>query len=164
MDTATTGKDIELDSPGVNLMPPSVFFTCLAVGGLMAFFFPRTFPLLPKMLRFFLGLGIGASGFALMLAADNTFKRIGTNVPTNLPATTFVAQGVYRFSRNPMYVGGSAFFLGIGLMVGSPWMVVAYFPLGVYLAGYVVPREEAYMTRTFGSEYRSYCRQVGRWL
>jgi len=164
MDTAATVKTIEQDSPGVNLMPPAVFFTCLAAGGLMEFFFPRTFPMLPEMLRFFLGAGLGVSGFALMLAADTTFKRIGTNVPTNLPATTFVAQGVYRFSRNPMYVGGSAFFLGIGLMVGSPWMVVAYFPLGVYLAGYVVPREEAYMARAFGDDYRSYCRQVRRWL
>jgi protein-S-isoprenylcysteine O-methyltransferase Ste14 len=117
-------------------MPPAVFFTCLAVGGLMEFFYPRTFPLLPEMLRFFLGAGIGISGFALMLAADDTFKRSSTSVPTNLPATTFVVRGVYRFSRNPMYVGGSAFFLGLGLMMGSIWMVVACTPLVLYLSYY----------------------------
>jgi protein-S-isoprenylcysteine O-methyltransferase Ste14 len=164
MASATTAEKIEMDSPGIILMPPLVFFTCLAAGGLLEFFFPQPFPVLPKTLRFFLGLGIGGVGFAFMIIAHEKFKRNGTNVPTNLPATTFVVQGAYRFSRNPMYVGGSVFFLGMGLMVGSPWMVAAYLPLGLYLACYVVPREEAYMERAFGADYRSYCRQVRRWI
>jgi protein-S-isoprenylcysteine O-methyltransferase Ste14 len=62
-----------------------------------------------------------------MVIAHEKFKSLGTNVPTNLPATIFVIQGSYRFSRNPMYIGGSAFFLGIGLMVGSLWMLAADF-------------------------------------
>ena len=99
-----------------------------------------------------------------MVVAHETFKRIDTNVPTNLPATTFVMQGAYRFSRNPMYVGGSAFFMGIGLMVGSLWMMAAYIPLGIYLSLYVIPREEAYMERTFGDEYKAYRSRVPRWL
>jgi protein-S-isoprenylcysteine O-methyltransferase Ste14 len=63
-----------------------------------------------------------------------------------------------------MYVGGSAFFLGIGLLVGSLWMLAAYLPLGLYLWLYLIPREEAYMERVFGDEYRTYCRRVRRWL
>lgn len=71
--------------------------------------------------------------------AHEKFKKTGANVPTNLPATTFIVQGAYRFSRNPMYVGGSAFLLGIGIMAGSWWLLVAYIPLGLYLAFYVIP-------------------------
>ena len=99
-----------------------------------------------------------------MTIAHETFKRLGTNVPTNLPATTFVVQGAYNISRNPMYVGGSAFFLGIGIAIGSLWMMAAYIPLGLYLSLYVIPREEAYMQRTFKDNYRNYCKEVRRWL
>jgi protein-S-isoprenylcysteine O-methyltransferase Ste14 len=164
MEPATTVVIIEHDSPGVDLMPPLVFFACLATGGVLELFIPRGFPLFPETLRCFVGIGIGISGFAFMMAGHETFKRSGTNVPTNLPATTFVVQGAYRFSRNPMYVGGSAFFLAIGLAVGSLWMLAAFLPLGLYLAFYVVPREEAYMERAYGDDYRAYCRSVKRWL
>jgi len=63
-----------------------------------------------------------------------------------------------------MYLGGSLFFLGIALVAGSYWLVVAYIPLFVYFKTYVIPREEAYMSRTYGEAYRTYCRLVGRWL
>jgi len=164
MTLATTSYRVEHDSPGVNIMPPTVFYACLILGGVLEFLFPHDFPILSKPVRLVLGLGLGGAGFVFMLIAHEKFKRIGTNVPTNLPATTFVLQGAYRFSRNPMYVGGSAFFLGIGLLVGSLWMLAAYLPLGLYLWLYLIPREEAYMERVFGDEYRTYCRRVRRWL
>ena len=164
MTLATTSYRVEHDSPGVNIMPPTVFYACLILGGVLEFLFPNDFPILSKPVRLVLGLGLGGAGFVFMLIAHEKFKRIGTNVPTNLPATTFVLQGAYRFSRNPMYVGGSAFFLGIGLLVGSLWMFAAYLPLGLYLWLYFIPREEAYMERVFGDEYRAYCRRVRRWL
>jgi protein-S-isoprenylcysteine O-methyltransferase Ste14 len=145
-------------------MPPAIFLTCLAVGAVLEFLLPRGFPLLPVPLRALLGLGIGGAGLALMLVAHEQFQRIGTNVPTDLPATRLVRRGAYKLSRNPMYVGGSTFFLGIALAVGSLWLLAACVPLGLYLALYVIPREEAYMERAFGDDYRAYCRIVRRWL
>ena len=145
-------------------MPPTVFYACLILGGLLEFLFPSDIPVLSRSAWIALGLGLGGAGFAFMGIAHEKFKKTGTNIPTNLPATTFVVQGAYRFSRNPMYVGGSAFFLGIGLIVGSLWMLAAYFPLGLYLWLYAIPREEAYMERAYGDEYRKYCRSVRRWL
>ena len=161
---AMDSANIENDSPGVNIMPPIVFYGCLILGGVAEYFIPSHIPLLPKVARIILGIALGAVGFTFMMIAHETFKHRGTNVPTNLPATAFVIQGAYGKSRNPMYVGGSAFFLGIGLTIGSLWMLTAYIPLGLYLALFVIPREEAYMQRTFGDEYRKYCLKVRRWL
>jgi protein-S-isoprenylcysteine O-methyltransferase Ste14 len=161
---AINANRIDQDSPSVNLMPPAVFSACLILGGILEFLFPTKLPLLSSYMRVTVGLAVAGAGFAFMMAAHELFKRIGTHVPTNLPASTLVVRGAYRFSRNPMYVGGSAFFLGIGLMVGSWWMLAAYLPLGLYLALYVIPREEAYMTRVFGDQYRAYCRNVRRWI
>lgn len=164
MTSRTVADCREVDSPGVNLMPPAVFFACLLTGGVSGFFFPHPIPLFPAVLRTLLGLGIGISGFVMMCCAHEAFERIGTSVPTNRPASVFVVHGAYKLSRNPMYVGGSAFFLGLGLVSGSLWMIAAYLPLGLYLSLYVVPREEAYMERAFGEDYREYRSQVRRWL
>jgi len=164
MNLVAIADQVEHDSPGVSIMPPTVFYACLILGGVLEFLFPHDFPVLSWPVRIVLGMGFGGAGFAFMGIAHEKFKRIGTNIPTNLPATTFMVQGAYRFSRNPMYLGGSAFFLGIGLMVGSLWVLAAYLPLGLYLSLYVIPREEDYMERVFGEEYSAYCRSVRRWL
>ena len=164
MITATNANKVEHDSPGVDIMPPTVFFFCLTLGGVLEFLIPLEFPMLSTLSRIVLGIGFGGAGFVFMTVANEMFKRTGTNVPTNQPATSFVAQGAYRYSRNPMYVGGSFFFLGIGLAAGSLWILVAYLPLFLYLALYVIPREEAYMEREFGEEYKAYCRSVRRWI
>ena len=164
MTLATEADRVEHDSPGVDFMPPTVFFACLILGGVLEFMMPLDFPMISRLARIVLGLLIGGAGSAFMMIANEKFKSTSTNVPTNLPATTFVEQGAYCFSRNPMYLGGSAFFLGIGLVAGSLWLLAAYLPLVFYLALYVIPREEAYMERAFGDEYRSYCRRVRRWL
>jgi len=164
MDTTADDKTVGKDSPGVNLMPPAVFWACLIAGGVLEYLFPQDFPFLSRTVRILSGTLLGGAGFAFMAAAHETFKRTGTPVPTNLPATAIVVRGAYRFSRNPMYVGGSALFLGIGAAAGSPWILALYLPLAMYLACYVVPREERYLEREFGNPYRQYRRKVRRWV
>ncbi|MCP4709983.1 MAG: isoprenylcysteine carboxylmethyltransferase family protein [Planctomycetes bacterium] len=164
MYASTTVDNVKHDSPGVNIAPPAMFLACLILGGVLEFLFPHSFPILTITIRIVAGLVIGGAGFAIMGIAHGRFQRIGTNVPTNQPATTLVISGAYRFSRNPMYLGGSVFFLGIGLIAGSLWMLASYLPLGFYLVLYVIPHEEAYMERVFGEDYRAYCRHVRRWL
>ena len=145
-------------------MPPVIFYTCLISGGAAEFFWPLSLSMLDHPVMRIAGMLIGISGFAFMMAAHEKFKSVGTSVPTNQAASQCVIKGAYRFSRNPMYVGGSAFFISFGLALGSLWMILSYLPLGAYLAYYVVPREEAYMTRNFTDEYLAYCRKVRRWL
>ena len=156
--------DDRLDSPGVNLMPPAVFFLCLVVGGVLELIFPVNFVRFTIPIRLTFGLVIGASGFAFMMLGHEKFKRVGTSVPTNQPASALVVQGAYRFSRNPMYVGGISIFVGMGISVGSLWILAAAFLFAGYVSLYVVPREETYMERTFGQAYRNYCQKVRRWL
>jgi protein-S-isoprenylcysteine O-methyltransferase Ste14 len=164
MPTATLDREIKQDSPDVNLMPPAVFFSCLILGGVLEFVFPIDFTWLSHPVRLILGLAIACTGFALMMLAHEKFKRVETQVPTNQPASRLVIHGPYRFSRNPMYVGGIAFFMGMGIAAGSLWLLAASFPLTGYISLYVVPREEGYMERAFGAAYRDYCQNVRRWL
>ena len=75
-----------------------------------------------------------------------------------------VTSGVYRFTRNPMYLGLVAFPVGLGIVAGSWPVLVSAVPMFLYFDRYVIPREEAYLTRTFGADYAAYCRRVRRWL
>jgi protein-S-isoprenylcysteine O-methyltransferase Ste14 len=75
-----------------------------------------------------------------------------------------VSSGVYRFTRNPMYLGLAAIQLGIGVALGNGW-IVALVP-AVLAAVHVlaIRPEEAYLERKFGDAYRQYKRSVRRWL
>lgn len=152
------------DSPRVRFMPPRVFWLCLLVGGFLFWLFPWRINWFTPTWRIALGAGLALAGFSFMMWGHGIFRDRDVNVPTNLPARELVMQGAYRFSRNPMYVGFLAILLGIGLAVGSWWMLLNSLPMALYLAFYVVPREEAYLTRAFGDDFLNYRLEVRRWL
>lgn len=164
MQATTMNETKKGAGPSVRVMPPVVFYSCLILGIAMELVFPASIVLMTGWIRIAVGIGVAVAGFWFMMAGHEKFKKQGTPVPLNQETTTLVTSGAHGLSRNPMYVGGSLFYLGIGLAVGSVWMLASYAPLGLYLALYVVPREEAYMERKFGREYLAYRAAVRRWL
>lgn len=87
----------------------------------------------------------------------------GTPAPFDAPRR-FVAQGPYRFVRNPMYIGGWAVLAGYGLLQRSPailWLSLVMIGCAHLL---VVLYEEPNLERRFGEEYRAYKKVVRRWL
>lgn len=104
---------------------------------------------------------IGAGVFA---AAVGNFSRAATPVPGNRPVRALVTTGVHGFSRNPIYVGMSLVYAGIGLAARSPWVFILALPLALMMRYIVVAREEAYLERRFGDAYRGYKARVRRWL
>lgn len=155
------------DLPQVKIMPPTIFLICLILGGVFEFLLPSRFILENSLFKIFsIGLGaiLGISGFVCMMVAHETFKKMGTNVPLNLPATLLVEKGLYCISRNPMYLGMLFFFLGMALGVCSLWILGGVIIFFVYLNFYVIPREERYLKRIFDQTYSDYCKRVRRWI
>lgn len=107
--------------------------------------------------------GLGAW---VALAAVATFRRAGTTVNPLTPgaASVVVRRGVYRVSRNPMYLG-----LALGLAGWAVWLAnpLALAWLGAFVAWItrlqIVPEEHALRAR-FGADYEQYCREVRRWV
>jgi protein-S-isoprenylcysteine O-methyltransferase Ste14 len=60
--------------------------------------------------------------------AVRNFSRAETPVPSTRPVRTLVTTGVHRLSRNPIYVGMFLIYVGIGVAVGSPWVLVLACP------------------------------------
>jgi protein-S-isoprenylcysteine O-methyltransferase Ste14 len=93
-----------------------------------------------------------------------TFAREQTGIMLQTPATRLVRMGPYRWSRNPMYVGFVAMYLGSALLMNSVWPLLLLPGVIIALEVLVITREERYLRVVFGAEYEEYCREVGRWI
>jgi len=100
----------------------------------------------------------------LNIAADRQFKRLGTTVKPLQRSSALATDGVFRWSRNPMYLGMVLIVPGVGLLEGTAiaWMAVA--ALAVILDQAFVRREERMLEETFGTEFEAYTRRTRRWL
>lgn len=71
---------------------------------------------------------------------------------------------MYRFTRNPMYVGMCIAYIGLTLVANSVWPIVALPFAVVVVDRYVMRREERYLSAQFGEQYEQYRRRVRRWV
>ena len=103
-------------------------------------------------------------GIAVFAAGVRNFSRAATPLPTNQAARALVTTGIYRRTRNPIYLAFFLVYCGIGILVRSPWILILTLPLATTVRYGVVAREEAYLERRFGNAYRDYKARVRRWL
>jgi protein-S-isoprenylcysteine O-methyltransferase Ste14 len=112
-----------------------------------------------------LGVLCVGAGVALLATCVWEFARTGrgTLAPVD-PPRTLVVRGVYRYVRNPMYLGVATIVLGEALVAGSG-ALFGYCAAFVVAANlFVIGYEEPTLRRRFGAAYDQYIRQVGRWL
>ncbi len=111
------------------------------------------------------GVLLIAGGAAVMLESVVRFVRRGrgTLVPT-APTQDLVISGLYRFVRNPMYVGVLAVVAGEALLFASPWLLSWAVLLAIVFHLFVVAYEEPTLRRAYGHDYDQFCAQVPRWL
>lgn len=164
MDSNTSGATA-LDRPGrdaaaVAAPPPLIFGAALASGLALGSVTTDGGGRLARAL----GLASIAAGGALCGAAIGTLKGRGSNVNPYNATTALVTDGVFRFSRNPIYVGMASAYAGIALCAQSlPALVLL--PVAMALLDHaVVDPEERYLARKFGDAYRAYSDAVPRWF
>lgn len=149
------------DTPGVLAPPPLLFLAALVAGLLLD--------------RLVWRQAIGASGWtwivvtallglggALIASAGFAFRRADTPPAPWRPTRAIAAAGPYRFTRNPMYVGMAAIYLGIAISADSLPTLALLCPLMIVVDVFVVRREERYLEEKFGAPYRNYRAGVRR--
>lgn len=110
------------------------------------------------------GIVMAVVGLTLLLGATGYFKVLGTNVNPAGRALKLATGGFYRYTRNPMYLGGCLLFAGLGLALPSVWLVVLVPIVAAALRQLAILPEEQYLVRRFGDEYQAYRSRVRRWL
>ena len=150
------------DNPGVIAPPPLIYAGTLAAG-LLANRRLRL-PFLPRRFARTLGTFLLVSGFLVGLLGFREVRRAGSNVDPREPATTVVTGGPYRFTRNPMYLGFVLQYVGISALFNALPPIVLLPLIQQLMKRGVIEREERYLERKFGEEYRRYRESVRRWI
>lgn len=107
--------------------------------------------------------GLAGAGITLYCIYQFATEGRGTLSPAD-PTKNLVARGLYRYSRNPMYIGvlmvlaGEALFTGYAVLWLYTGLIFLLFNLFVHFV------EEPRLRRDFGEEYRMYCQSVNRWI
>ena len=155
--------DMRSDTAAVIIRPPLALLLAIMAGLALNRLVPLPF-LPPDLPALWLGAAAFAVGLALAIWAITTMTRAGSNVPTNLPTTTIVERGPYRFTRNPIYLGMFLALIGLTVALDNFWLLAMLVLFAIVIRYGVVAREEAYLERKFGDVYRSYRSRVRRWL
>src|SRR3954451_14564631 len=132
------------DTAQVIVRPPIAWGLSVIAGFAVNWLVPL--PFLPAYLPW---AWVGAIVFVLALArfawAIVTMTRAGSNVPTNLPTTTIVESGPYRFTRNPIYLGMFGGLIGLAIAFDTLWLLLVLVPFALVIRYGVVAREETYL-------------------
>ena len=151
------------DTANVIFRPP-IAWAVAVLAGLVLNWLPPL-PFVPAAVPTgWLGAMVFAIALALFVWAIATITLAGSNVPTNLPTTTIVDTGPYRFTRNPIYLSMVLGLIGLAIALNSLWLLLTLVPFAVVIRYGVIAREEAYLERKFGDIYCNYRARVRRWL
>lgn len=147
------------------IWPPTIYGTAAIVAGILFWYFNA--PLLPRppaASARIAGIAICLAGTAIALMAEIAFLRAGTATLPISPTSAIVTTGIYRWTRNPMYLGMSLFLAGLGLFLNSLWFLLVL-PIAIFaVTKLAIEPEERYLAAKFGQSYTNYAEQVRRWL
>lgn len=115
---------------------------------------------------FYAGLLLMVLGFALAFTGFRTLVGNRTTPsPTKIDrAKKLVTSGLYRFSRNPMYLGVVIVLIGLAAVFGNPWLLAGPLAFGLYMNRFQIRPEERMMAAKFGADYAAYKSRVRRWI
>ncbi len=116
--------------------------------------------------RAMLGLAAMAAGLGLKIVAALAFRARGTTVNPISPerSATLVVDGLYRVTRNPMYLGSALILAGWALYLGA-WIAILTVPFFVlYMNRFQIGPEERALSALFGADYDAYRARVRRWI
>ncbi len=131
------------------------------------FILKATLPQLPSsisLVHILAGLVV-ACGLSMVLWVSIVFVRKGQGTPIPVdPPTRLVVQGLFRFVRNPMYVGAVLIVLGEALFFRSGWLLLYTVGLWSVLHTFLVVFEEPQLKQRFGPDFVEYMNIVPRWI
>lgn len=109
---------------------------------------------------------LAALGFVIAGFGAVSFRRAGTTIDPHTPekSSALVVRGIYRYSRNPMYLGIALVLLGWVVFLSNLLALLVLPAFILYLNRYQIAPEERALEARFGEDYRRYKRSVRRWL
>jgi len=149
---------------GVIAPPPVIFLGSLALAAVLEALLPSPTAALFPYARHIAGAVLLIIGLLVGFAGVRGLRAVATNISPDLPTTALATDGIYTRSRNPLYLAMTLVYVGLAIAAGSAWAIALLVPLLIVMHVGVIFREELYLEREFGDEYRRYKSRVRRWL
>ena len=152
------------DHPNINpvVHPPLIALMFIALAYILGRFVPLPWAA-PTVVRN-IGMLLAFFGFLLGIAAFLEFRKARTTLDPHGSSTQIVSSGIYRFTRNPIYLGFLLMVIGFPLISGLYWGIVLAPFYMMTMNRLVIGREESYLESKFKNQYASYKSRVRRWL
>ena len=148
-----------------NRIPPPIV---VIVVGVVMWLMAKPTPLRAMPQPWRLGVAAGLLAVALGIGGSGVlaFGRARTTIdPVNLQAASvLVTSGVFRFSRNPMYVGFAALLTAWATYLAAPWALAGVVAFVLFTRRFQIVPEERVMSAKFGPAYADYQSRVRRWI
>ena len=152
------------DNAGVTVPPPFIYVGVLVIALAVDWLLAGPGFGLPLGLRIAIAALLLCGGLTLALSAGARFNAAKTNIAPWMPVTAIVTTGVYRYTRNPMYLSLALMYAGLSLLANSVIGLAGLLVALVIMQYGVIFREERYLEAKFGEAYRAYRRRVPRWI
>ncbi len=152
------------DNAGVYVPPPLIY----AVIFILAMVAKSKFPIDIRLLRshqiHILGWVLIIITIGILLPSLWRFWRSKNTLITVKPATSLQTTGIYNYTRNPMYLGLMVLYIGLACLSENCWTLIFLPVLFLIIQYYIIYREEKYLERAFGEEFKVYKNKVRRWI
>lgn len=146
-------------------IPPPVVALLMA-GAMWGVSLAAPMAYMPEGIRVFAGIAIAIAGIASAISGVIAFRRARTTVNPFKPETSssLVTSGIYRFTRNPMYVGLTLVLLGWAVFLPSVWTLLGPLVFVLYMTRFQIVPEERALAGLFDATYSEYRAKVRRWI
>lgn len=152
------------DHPGIFFPPPLLYVALFFIAPVLQRSIPISISFFETTIAAIAGMVCFLAGGVFMFPAVVQFKKAKTTLLTIKPVTHLQTSGVYKFTRNPMYLALLLFYVAFAFWFGN-WWTLLLVPLLILMVNMlIIRREESYLERSFGATYLNYKHKVGRWL
>ncbi len=148
------------DHADVKIHPPILTLIFIVI----AYVAKRAIPFMVSNTVENIGFALVVIGFLFGVASFLAFRKARTTLNPHGQVSAIVSDGIYRFSRNPIYVGFLLMVIGLPLNNGTYWGIVLSPVFVMSMNRLVIEKEEAYLEKKFKDVYTSYKSRVRRWL
>ena len=153
---------VDQDSAKVGFPPPLIYLGTLLLGFAWTGFTGRLGPV--GMISIVTGGVFVVLGALVILSGTARFRRAHTDPKPWRSSSSLVTTGIYRFTRNPMYLGMASIHAGLAIVFNSFTALLLLPVVIIIIRTQVIAREERYLLGKFGEDYVAYKKSVPRWF
>lgn len=153
------------DRPNSIPWPPLLYAAAIALAVILYYFWPTPWfgPPLDGMLMM-IGVLLILGALAINFSAMRTMRRYKTTIMPTQASKALVTSGIFKLTRNPIYLANTMLTIGAGLTFGIFWFIPLAFIAAFLTQRLAIVREEAHLEHRFPKAFRVYKKKVRRWI